>query len=119
MRAYFERLERSQSSIESAITAMKEEIREPLPLFGIAGPMPPFGGLMADLHGNVWIAGYLTPRVSAPQRYYVMSPQGEWLGWVEMPEGFRLLAVGMDHVLGVERNAFDVHAVVLYEIATT
>ena len=116
MRAAFERAERPQSSIESSITIMKEAMREPLPHFGIAGPMPPFGGLMSDLHGNVWIPSYLIPRVSAPQRYHVMSPQGEWLGWIEMPEGFRLLAVGMEHVLGVERNALDVHAAALYAI---
>ena len=119
IRAAFERAGRDQPRIESSMTVMKEAIQEPLPHFGIAGPMPPFGGLMSDLHGNVWIPNYLTPRLSAPQRYYVMSPQGEWLGWIDLPEGFRLLAVGLDHVLGVERNAFDVHAVVLYEIATS
>lgn len=118
MRVFFERSGRlSQADIEARISSMKGAIDEPLPFFGMPGPMPDYGGLIADPHGNVWIASYLAPRVNSPRRYYVVSPQGEWVGWAEMPEGLRVLAIGANHVLGVERNALDVQAVTLYRLS--
>lgn len=104
---------------ESRISTIKAVIREPLPFFGFSGSMPGlFGasGLVSDPDGNVWIASYLPSGDSSPRQYYIMSPQGQWLGWAEMPEAFRVLAIGRDRVLGVERNALDVQAVALYEV---
>jgi len=116
MRRAFERVGLPQPDIESRISLMKEAIGEFLPFFGMPVPEPPYGGLIADPHGNVWIAGYVLPRVRSPRRYYVLSPQGAWVAWVEMPAGLRVLAIGDGQVLGVERSELGVQAVALYQL---
>lgn len=116
MRAAFERVGIPATDIDERISVLKEAIVEPLPFFGVAGSLPRDGGLMADAEGNVWVAGYVPPRLVGPRRYFVLSPRGEWLGMAELPEGFRLLAIGSRHLLGVERNELDIQAVSLYEL---
>lgn len=106
----------STSDIDGRIAAMKEALGDrPLPLFGRRGQMPPYGGLMADPGGRVWVAGYdHTPGMAVS--YHVLTPEGRWLGSVRLPPGFELLAVGGDRVLGVQRDEFDVQAVAVYQI---
>lgn len=118
-RAWFEERGLPQSEIESRILRSKEAIREPLPFFGAAGSLPGlFGGsgLVSDPDGNVWIASFLAPGDRSQRRYHVMSAEGRWLGLAEMPGDLRVLAIGRDHVLGVERNAFDIQAIALYAL---
>lgn len=106
----------SQADIEQSVSSMKEAIDGSMPFFGVAGPMPPYGGLLADRAGNVWIAGYQVPRVSSPGHYVVLDAQGGWSTRVDIPAGLRVLAVGTDRVLGVEMDAVDRQAVVLYRL---
>lgn len=77
--------------------------------------MPPYGGLMADPGGRIWVAAYdHTPGMAVS--YHVLAPDGRWLGSVRLPPRFELLAVGGDRVLGVQRDEFDVQAVTVYEL---
>jgi hypothetical protein len=69
MRRAFEQFELPSTDIESRISTMKEAIGEFLPFFGMPVPEPQYGGLIADPHGNIWIAGYVLPRVRSPRRY--------------------------------------------------
>lgn len=118
MRAAYERVGTiAQADIERAISTMKEAIDGTAPFFGPAGPMPGYGGLLSDPLGNVWIAAYRVPRVRSAGRHFVLSPGGEWLGWVDVPAGLRVLAIGADRVLGVEEDELDRQAVVMYEFA--
>ena len=48
--------------------------------------------------------------------YSVIAPDGEWLGTVEAPPGFRMLDVAGGLVLGVARDEMDVESVVVYEL---
>jgi hypothetical protein len=116
MRRAFERFELPSTDIESRVSTMKEAIGEVLPFFGMPVPEPQYGGLIADPRGNVWIAGYVLPRVRSPRPYYVLSPKGEWVAWVEVPAGLRVLAIGDGQVLVVERSRLDVQAVALYQL---
>jgi hypothetical protein len=84
-------------------------------------PLPYFMDLIADPDGNVWIAdydfaGHARPGRPRPPRYRVVTAEGEWLGTVDMPTGVGVLALGRDHILGVEQNELDVQAVSLYRI---
>ena len=47
----------------------------------------------------------------------MIAPDGEWLGTVEAPPGFRVLDVAGSLVLGVEQDEMDVVSVVVYVLA--
>lgn len=76
-------------------------------------PLPLFGPIYGTADGGVWLASF-SPGTTWPTRYRVMSPSGEWLGVVEFPKPFRILDVGKDLVLGVEKDEMDVEAVAVY-----
>ena len=83
----------------------------------IGRPLPLFGSPFADAEGRVWLPSYKpgSARHSmAP--YTVVAPDGEWLGTVEAPPGFRMLDVAGGLVLGVARDEMDVESVVMYEL---
>jgi hypothetical protein len=105
-----------EPQIQIFIAGVKGTIREPVPFFGVPGPMPGFGGLIGDQAGNVWIAAYTGYETDAVRRYYVMSSEGEWLGRADLPRRSKLLAAGTDRVLVVERDTLDVQTVSVYEI---
>lgn len=78
-------------------------------------PLPHFRGLEGDSDGRVWLAEY-GPDFRFVARFDVLSPDGEWLGTVEMPPRFQVLDIHDGFVLGIERDAFDVEAVAVYRI---
>ena len=80
-----------------------------------AGPMPLFRYTYGDRQGNVWLSEPGFGSIVA-KTYSVISSEGVWLGTVEFPTDIRLLDISDDRVLGVEMDAFDVQALVLYEI---
>ena len=85
---------------------------------GIGRPLPLFGSPFADAAGRVWLPSYRAGGglKSAPP-YIVIAPDGEWLGTVGAPPGFRILDVAGGLVLGVELDDVDVESVVVYELA--
>ena len=84
---------------------------------GIGRPMPLFGSPFADAEGRIWLPSYKPggERHSVAP-YSVIAPDGEWLGTVEAPPGFRMLNVAGGLVLGVARDEMDVESVVVYEL---
>ncbi|WP_420636833.1 hypothetical protein [Candidatus Palauibacter sp.] len=84
----------------------------------IGQPIPLFGSPFADPDGNVWLPSYRPAYPEEGSPYTVISPDGEWLGQVETPPGFRILDVAGGLVLGVLRDDFDVESVAVYELAT-
>ncbi len=80
-------------------------------------PMPLFASPFADAEGRVWLPSYKPggELKSAPP-YTVIAPDGQWLGTVEAPPGFRVLDVAHELVLGVARDEMDVESVVVYEL---
>ena len=83
----------------------------------IGRPMPLFGSPFADAEGRIWLPSYKPggERHSVAP-YSVIAPDGEWLGTVEAPPGFRMLDVAGGLVLGVARDEMDVESVVVYEL---
>jgi hypothetical protein len=101
---------------EDVIDGMVRTMRE-----ASNGILPEFGPMMTDALGRLWLSEYESPYVGiggAGHRYYVIESGGRYVGYVDFPSArdFRLLAVGTDRVLGVERDELDVESVVMYEL---
>lgn len=77
--------------------------------------MPVFQSIMHDRAGNLWIEEYRA-EPSEPARWTVLDPEGQWLGSVATPTGFRVTDIGEDYVLGIERDEFDVEVVRMYTL---
>ncbi|TVR66857.1 MAG: hypothetical protein EA422_01010 [Gemmatimonadales bacterium] len=88
--------------------------------------LPAFLHLVSDREGHLWVQEsfdnrdpddweFGAPRGSAVWR--VLSPEGEWLGSVRMPDRFRPMAIGIDWVLGVKTDDLDVEFVRLYGLS--
>lgn len=82
----------------------------------VVGPLPLLGEVRGDPLGRVWIARWgpadsFSNGTAGP--YRVFSADGRWLGWVGLPTRLRVLDIGRDRILAVQRDAFDVEAVVM------
>ena len=83
----------------------------------IGGPMPLFSRPFGDADGRVWLPPYRPGRArEAAPDYTVIAADGEWLGRVEAPPGFRILDVAGELVLGVLRDEMNVQIVDVYEL---
>ncbi len=79
--------------------------------------MPHFGSqLHVDRTGNLWVIEYERPTESRHRRWTVFDTQGRWLTTFRLPDGFDLMDVGQDWVLGRVRDEFDVEYIQLYEL---
>ncbi len=70
--------------------------------------------LLVDSTGHVWAStqpSWRDRREMAALDWNVFTPDGEWLGAVEMPARFRPLEIGADYVLGVRYDEMDVEHV--------
>jgi hypothetical protein len=117
IRARFSTVGLPEADIRSRIETLKAAAAQE--------PPPLFGGLLGDDQGNVWIAEYRSPYSGnpprgseLPSRYSVLAPDGRYVGHVAMPASrpFRLLAVSLSRVIGIEEDEFGVQAVVAYGI---
>ena len=80
-------------------------------------PMPLFSNPFADAEGRIWLPSYKPGgEIHDAPPYAVIAPDGEWLGTVEAPPGFRILDAAGGLVLGVEQDEMDVVSVVVYEL---
>ena len=76
---------------------------------------PAYGDLVVDAEGNLWTGEYVRyPMV--PEVWTVFSAAGELLGDVRLPQGFGVLDIGSDWILGVGRDEMDIEYMQLYGI---
>jgi hypothetical protein len=76
---------------------------------------PAHDAVLADSEGNLWVSRYARlPGES--QTWDVYAPDGRFLSAVVMPAGGRVTDVGLDYVLGVWRDEFDVEQVRMYRL---
>jgi hypothetical protein len=108
---YVERsVERSPPQVQEGQAAFLRE-RE------YAELLPAFERLMVDVRGLLWVSEYTQHRPGEhPSLWWVLEPGGDLLGRVRLPEGFHLLRIGEDEVLGVERDELDVPYLVGYRL---
>ncbi len=64
---------------------------------------------------NAWVGEYTFLGIRKP-RYTVVLRDGTRIGWVDVPEGFNILDIGTDRILGIEKDDMDVQAVSVYQI---
>lgn len=102
----------SDARIEQATRAIMAVYRASL-----GRPMPLFAAPFADDEGRIWLPSYKPGgELKSVPPYIVIAPDGEWLGTVEAPPGFRILDVAQGLVLGVARDQMDVESVVVWEL---
>jgi hypothetical protein len=82
-------------------------------------PFPLFSSVRGDGQGGVWLSPYRTGVEDGSDQivpWIVIAQDGQWLGSVRFPDGFRLLDVYGDRVLGVLRDAMDVESVAVFTL---
>ena len=79
------------------------------------GVLPAFGTLHTDVEGTAWVGEYEF-FARHPDRYLTIHSDGTLNGWVHVPDGLTILDIGIDRILGIERNEVDVQAVVVYRL---
>lgn len=79
--------------------------------YAMALPLPEFTpaarSLLIDSEGNLWFDRYRLPWDVYPT-WDVLTPDGTWLGAVELPIGLRPFEIGPDYVLGRWRDSLGV-----------
>ena len=103
--------EEAELLVERALARMEVFPDEPLPLYGF---------LHGDRDGGLWVAAYV-PGVSDPwlvpvSSYDLIGSDGVWIGTLDAPQGFTLLDVAGDRLLGVLRSEFDVLSIAVYRL---
>lgn len=75
--------------------------------------MPAYTRFILDPLGNLWVERFTGPWPEHT-RWGVFSAAGEFYGHLDMPEGFRLMDVANDRVVGVSEDEFEVERVDVY-----
>jgi len=107
------RLQRGAASMQTELdtTFLQAIERAPFP-----SRKPAFGRLVVDRTGALWVSEPFTPPAE-PSRWTVFSPEGQWLGSVTTPAGFRIDEIGKDYVLGVWRQEDGAERVRMYPLS--
>lgn len=79
-------------------------------------PLPVFSETVTDGEGGIWL-GEFRPEPGLPARRFTVIPRdGGWIGTAEVPEGFRLLDIRGDRVLGLLPDEWDVEALAVFRL---
>lgn len=79
---------------------------------------PAYEILFHDREGCTWLMAYRKPGpvAAATRAWTVIDAAGRWLGDLDLPASLLPLDIGMDYILGVERDELDVEHVRLYAL---
>lgn len=77
--------------------------------------MPTYSAVQVDALGYAWVEQYRPPWEDTP-RWSVFDPEGEWLGELSAPTGFRIDEIGEDYLLGVRRDDLGVERVTMFRL---
>jgi hypothetical protein len=78
--------------------------------------LPSHGELVAREDGGLWMREFSRPGAGGVNRWRVFGPDALPEGRLELPHGARVLWAGVDRVLLLERDEFDVEYVRLYAL---
>jgi hypothetical protein len=108
----------NQRYIEDRVARAPEERRSARrAAFGELRPnesYPPFEWLKADREGRAWLQAYRQPFEIGPTEWRVVSPRGELLGRLDLPEDAVVLDANDEYVLLLLRDKLGVASVALY-----
>jgi hypothetical protein len=77
--------------------------------------LPFFEALETDATGNLWVRAFQAPG-DEKRTWHVISPDGTWLGSLDVPDRYGPLAIGRDAMLARYADELDVEHVQLREI---
>jgi hypothetical protein len=77
--------------------------------------VPAYTEFVVDPSGHLWVERFDMLGFER-ERWGVFSPSGEFLGHLEMPDGFRLVDVSEDLLIGVSEDHLGVERVELYRL---
>ncbi|MCI0434531.1 MAG: 6-bladed beta-propeller [Gemmatimonadetes bacterium] len=80
--------------------------------------LPAFSRMIAAADGRLWVQATAIPG-DATLSFSVFDANGEWLGDVPVPAGFRVMEIGADYVLGRWLDDLGVEHVRLYPLTMT
>jgi len=106
----FEEAYRSRGAEESFVAAQLTELEKGLNRH--EGPLPYWDLFHVDRMGNVWLSQYTLPG-QPPGKWRVLSRDGTFNGWVDLPEVIAILDITDDRILAVSLDELDVPAVVM------
>jgi hypothetical protein len=98
----------SMAGASSARDPRFEGFRRMMESAPLPDEMPSIGRLLVDDLGYSWCQHYRPTNEPIGTRWSVFSAQGEWLGELQMPAGFRPGLIGSDYLLGVYTDSLDV-----------
>ena len=78
--------------------------------------LPALRGLLVDAVGNIWIEQYPAPYRDDDVRWFVVSPDGEWLAQVFVHAGMEVKSIGTDHLLGILTDDLGVQRVARFDL---
>jgi hypothetical protein len=91
----------------------EEVIRGSIEGVPVPATLQPFGAMLTDSTGNLWVGDYQD--LSVPSGgLTVFGPDGSIRARIRLPGGFRLLDASPDHLLGTIQDTMDVEHVRLY-----
>jgi hypothetical protein len=91
----------------------EEAIRGSIEGVPVPPTLPPFGAMLTDPDGNLWVGDY--QEISVPSDgWTVYGPDGTIRARVRLPAGLRLLDARLDHLLGTVLDDLDIEHVRLY-----
>jgi len=114
-----------QTDINATDEQSRAEARRTWEDFPFPDTMMPYTAFRMDAEGYLWVEVYKDAaartaaqydRASYAAQWHVFDPDGQWLGVVEAPAGFRPTDIGSDYVLGTWRDELDVEHVRMYEL---
>jgi hypothetical protein len=81
----------------------------------MAESIPPYGRILTDRLGNLWVAEYAAPP-GVPSLWQIFDPEGRRLAGLRLPPNVRVLEAGDGWLLVLERDDLDVEYVRLYDL---
>jgi len=109
--------------LETAGPESREAARQRLDSYSYADSLPHFGRVTTDDAGHVWLAEFVEHRAASPgragnepSRWWRLGREGGVDGYLDVPEGFRLLRIQGDEIWGAEADALDVPFLVAYRL---
>ena len=108
--------------------AMKARFAQMLESTVYAERLPPFGEMILDKSGNLWVQRYnyrsalLTPgpvrtqTMNVASRWDVIDANGRWITTVDLPARFTPVEIGADYVAGLGRDEDEVEQVRVFRL---
>jgi hypothetical protein len=110
---FYEDMIRERGGDDDALATQLRALEEGFERHG--GPLPYWDAFFVDRRGDVWLGAYPVA-VQAPGLWRIISRDGVFQAWVELPGVMAILDVTEDRILGWRQNEFDVPALVMFEL---